>query len=156
MVDWDALAWCEHDAAVEPLVWGRSTYTIIRLDPAVTRAAAAAGTRRVEGRVDDVEVNAGINRSDQLSDAFLYCGPALLRRLGVRVGDGVHLRLRPADPDVVPVADDVRRALEEAGAWEAFGSRRPAERRRLLQPVEDAARAETRERRVQALLRSLG
>jgi len=53
------------------------------------------------------------------------------------------------------IADDVKQALVEAGMWEAFDSRRSPERRRLLQPIEDAARPATRERRIQALLSSL-
>lgn len=155
MDSWDELELVEAVAAVEPLVWGRSTYRVIRLPGELVDAAAAAHTRRVSGWVDQVEVNLGVNRADVLPDAFAYCGDALLRRLGVRVGDAVQLRLRPADPDAVLVADDVRAALGDAGAWDAFTARRPAEQRRLLQPVEDAAREETRQRRVQALVRAL-
>ena len=155
MQSWDELDLVEAVAAVEPLVWWRSTYRIIRWPGELVDAAAELRTRRVAGCIDEVEVNLGVNRADVLPDAFAYCGDALLRRLGARVGDAVQLRLGPADPDVVLVADDVRAALEVAGAWERFAERRPAERRRLLQPVEDAAREQTRERRLQALVRSL-
>lgn len=156
MVDWDSLEWVEFDAPVEPLVWGRSTYTIIRADELLADAARAAGTRRAGGWIDEVEVNVGLNRADVLDDAYLYCGPALQRRLGVRVGDAVRLRLRPVDPDLVPLPPDVAAALDERGVLDAFLARRPAERRRLLMPVEDAAREETRRRRVEALVRQLG
>ena len=155
MTGWSELDWWEHDAAVEPLPWGRNTYTIIRLDAAIVEAAASAGTRRIAGWVDEVEVNVGINRTDVIPDAFLYCGPTLLRRLNVCVGDAVHLRVRPADPDLVVVAEDIKQALDDVGAWETFNSRRPAERRRLLQTIEDAARPAIRDKRIHALLRSL-
>lgn len=145
-------AWVSFDAMVEPLVWGESTYTIIRLDDALAGAAAGQRTRRVEGRVEDVEVNVGLNRADVLEDAFMYVGGSLRRRLGVRPGDVVRCRLRPADPDLVPLPDDVREALAGAGRLASFERRRPAERRRLLQPVEDAARPETRARRIAALV----
>lgn len=155
MASWGELDWWEGHAAVEPLAWGRNNYTVIRLDPVVVVAAATAGTRRLGGWIDEVHVNLGINRTDVMADAFLYCGPALLRRLDVRVGDGVHLRVRPVDPDLVVVSGDIEEALSDAGAWDAFNARRPAERRRLLQPIEDAARPATRVSRIHALLRAL-
>ena len=147
--------WVEFDALVELIPWGRSVYTIVRLDRALEEAARAAGTRRVEGTIDDVPVNVGVNRADVLPDAFMYAGKGLLRRLGARPGDLVDCRLRPADPDDVPLADDVHRALADAGRLEAFERRSPAQRRRLLQPIEDAVKVETRQQRTAAMVRAL-
>ena len=147
--------WVEFDALVEVIPWGRSVYTIVRLDRALEEAARAAGTRRVEGTIDDVPVNVGVNRADVLPDAFMYAGKGLLRRLGARPGDLVDCRLRPADPDDVPLADDVHRALADAGRLEAFERRSPAQRRRLLQPIEDAVKVETRQQRTAAMVRAL-
>lgn len=83
----------------------------------------------------------------------------MLRRLGARTGDVVRCRLRPADPDEVPVPDDVHRALADAdadaGRLTTFEGRTPAERRRLLVPVQDAVRPETRRQRIAHLVRSL-
>jgi uncharacterized protein YdeI (YjbR/CyaY-like superfamily) len=70
-------------------------------------------------------------------------------------GDTVARRLAPADPDHVPLAEDVRAALESAGRLAAFERRRPAQRRRDLQPVDDAVREATRRARIEALVRSL-
>ena len=134
---------------------GAHTYTIIRLTPGLENAARTFGTRRVEGAIDEVPVNVGVNRADVLPDAFMYAGKALLRRLGARPGDLVHCRLRPADPDDVPLAEDVDRALADAGRLDAFERRTPAQRRRLLQPIEDAVKPGTRQQRIAALLRSL-
>jgi hypothetical protein len=147
--------WVEFDALVEVLPWGRNIYTIIRLEKALETVAKAAGTRRVEGTIDDVPVNVGVNRADVLPDSFMYAGKGLQRRLGTRPGDVVCCRLRPADPDDVPLAVDVHRALADADRLDAFQRKRPADRRRLLQPIEDAARPETRQQRIGALLRSL-
>lgn len=147
--------WVEFDALVEVLPWGRSDYVIIRLAPALEEAAKAAGTRRVEGTIDDVPVNVGVNRADVLPDAFMYTGKGLQRRLAVRPGAVVSCRLRPADPDDVQLPDDVHRALAAADQLHAFQRRRPTDRRRLLQPIEDAARPQTRQQRITALLRSL-
>ena len=147
--------WVEFDALVEVLAWGRSIYTIVRLDPALVHAATVAQTRRVEGTIDETWVNVGVNRSDVIPDAFMYAGKALQRRLRVRQGDVVSCRLRPADPEDVPIAEDVHHALAQGGRLDAFQRKAPAERRRLLQPIEEAAKPETRQRRIAALLRLL-
>ncbi|HYO18576.1 MAG TPA: YdeI/OmpD-associated family protein [Dermatophilaceae bacterium] len=151
----EATPWVEFDAVIEVLPWGRNAYTIIRLEKALELAARAAGTRRVEGTIDDLPVNVGVNRADVLPDAFMYAGKGMLRRLGARPGDVVSCRLRPADPDEVPLADDVHGALADAGRLAAFQRKNPPDRRRLLQPIEDAAKPETRQQRIAALLRSL-
>jgi hypothetical protein len=147
--------WVELDALLEAMPWGRSIYTILRVNRSLEEAARAAGTRRVEGTIDDVPVNVAVNRADVLPDAFIYAGKPLRRRLGARPGDLVHCRLRPADPDDVLLAEDVNRALADSGRLAAFERRRPGERRRLLQPIETAVTSETRRRRIAALLGSL-
>jgi hypothetical protein len=147
--------WVEFDALVEVLAWGRNVYTVIRVEQALETAAKTAGTRRVEGTIDDVPVNVGLNRADVLPDAFMYAGKGLQRRLRAEPGDLVTCRLRPADPDEVPLADDVHRALADAGRLEAFHRRKAADRRRLLHPIEEAVRPDTRRQRIAALLRSL-
>lgn len=147
--------WIEFDAPIELMPWARNVYTIIRFNELLEDAAKAAKTRRVEGTIEELPVNVGLNRADILPHAFMYAGEGLQRRLGARPGDVVHCRLRPADPDDVPLADDLQRALTEAGRLAAFERQTPAERRRLLQPIEVAATPETRQRRTAALLRSL-
>lgn len=148
--------WVEFDALVEALPWGRrNVYTVLRLEQALAAAAKSFETRRVEGLIDGVQVNVGVNRADVIPDAFMYVGKALQRRIGAGPGDLVHCRLRPADPDDVPLPDDVHAALADAGRLDAFRRRSPAQQRRLLQPVEDAVRPATRQQRTADLVRSL-
>lgn len=144
--------WIEFDAPLEPMPWGEVTYTVIRVPRDLEEAGRTAGSRRVEGTLDDVEVNLAINRADVLDDPFLWAGKALQRELGLRPGDAVRARLRAADPDAVPLPDDVAVALERAGALAAFEALRPAERRRRLAAVASAARPETRARRIAELV----
>lgn len=147
--------WVTFDAPLEVLQWGRSAYPVVRVPAQLDAACRAERTRRVEGRVEDVEVNLGLNRADVVDDAFLYAGPWLQRRLGEGPGAVVRCRLRPVDPDVVPVPDDVRAALQEAGRLAAFEARRPAERRQLLHAVETAVQEATRRRRIARLVDDL-
>lgn len=76
----------------------------------------------------------------------------LLRRLDARQGDVVHCRLRARDPDDIPLAADIHQALTDAGRLDAFQRRAPAQRQRLLQPIEDAVKPHTRRQRIDALL----
>jgi hypothetical protein len=147
--------WIAFDGPLELMPWGRNTYTVLYLDDLLQDAVVAAATRRVEGRLDAVQVNLGVNKADVAPRPFLYVGAALQRKLAARAGDMVACRLRPADPDHVPVPADVQASLDAAGRTAAFTRRRPAERRQLLQPVEDAAQEPTRQRRIEALIRAL-
>lgn len=147
--------WIIFNGPLELLPWGRNTYTVLYLDDLLEDAVVAAATRRVEGYLEAVPVNLGVNRADVALRPFMYVGAALQRRIDARAGDVVACRLRPADPDHVPVPADVQAALDAAGRDASFTRCRPAERRRLLQPIEDAAHASTRRRRIEALVRAL-
>ena len=139
-------------AVVEPMAWGRSTYTVLRVPDSLVDAARAAGTRRVAGTVDEVEVNLALTRNDVIDDHYLYAGASLLRRLGVRPGDVVDCVLAPVDPDEVAVPGEVVAALEGAGLSDRWEALAPPTRRRLLQPVQSARRESTRADRVAVLL----
>lgn len=145
----------DFDAVLEVLPWGRNVYTVIYLPDDLVAEAARASTRRVEGTIDDMPVNVGLNRADVTPETFVYVGSGLQQRLGVRPGDVVRCVLAPADPDHVPVPEDVIAALETAGRRDVFERAPASQRRRLLAPVEGAARPATRERRIAALVASL-
>lgn len=142
-------------APLEILPWGRNVYTVVMLPRELSKAAAERGTRRVEGTMNGVPVNLGVNRADVTASAFVYAGKGLQRRLGVSSGAVVDCRLRPADPDEVPVPDDVADALADAGRTAAFDRLRPARRRQLLAAVEAAVSQRARSSRVDELVRSL-
>lgn len=145
----------EFDAFVEPMVWGSATYTVVRVPAALDAAARAAGTRRVEGELDGVPVNLALTRAPVIDDVFVWAGASLLRRLRLEPGDPVHGRLAPVDPDHVPIPSDLAATLsgDALRRWEEL---KPADRRRRLVPLDAAATATTRQRRLAALLDSLG
>ncbi|NJS40298.1 MAG: hypothetical protein HC783_16275 [Rhodobacteraceae bacterium] len=79
---------------VEPLVWGKSTYTILRLPPEVAEALYPA--RRVEGEVNDHPVNLALTRAPVVEGVFLWAGQSLLDRVGLPPVKPSRWRLRPA------------------------------------------------------------
>ncbi|MFE7846673.1 YdeI/OmpD-associated family protein [Microbacterium sp. NPDC057407] len=146
----------EIDGFVEPMLWGTSTYAIIRMPTALVAAAQAAGTRRVGGTLDEVEVNLALTRAPVIDDTFVWSGASLLRRMRLEPGDPVRGWLAPVDPDFVLVPSDVAAAFDAAGARDAWEGLPPAKRRQRLVPVESAATAATRARRIDALVSALG
>jgi hypothetical protein len=143
------------DAVVEPLAWGRSQYSIVRLPAALVTAAAALDTRRVAGRIENIEVNLAITRAPVVDEAFVWAGKSLLRRLNVAVGDPVRAQLHPIDEDEVLVPADVIEALQPNNNWAQWNLLTPAARRKMLYRVESAASPKTRARRVEELIRTL-
>lgn len=140
---------------IEPMVSGRSRYTVLRVPDGLVEAADAVGTRRVAGELDAVAVNLALTKAPVIADTFVWAGSSLLRRLRLEPGDPVSGWLAPVDPDEVPVAPDLAEALESAGLRKRWDSLPPSTRRRQLVPVDAAATAATRARRLQTLVNGL-
>lgn len=141
------------EAAIEPVDWGRATYTILRLPPDV--AAALAGARRVEGEIAEHPVNLALSRAPVVQGVFLWAGQSLLDRIGLAPGKVVEVRLRPAANDRVDVPEDVAAALRACGATAAWEALTPGRRRGMLYQVDTAKTAPTRARRIAALVAAL-
>ncbi|TAG29579.1 MAG: DUF1905 domain-containing protein [Rhodobacterales bacterium] len=140
-------------ARVEPLVWGKSTYTILRLPPDV--AAALHPARRVEGEVNDHPVNLALTRAPVVEGVFLWAGQSLLDRVGITPGEPVEVRLRPAPDDRVDTPDDIAAALRAGGASAAWDALTPGKRRGLIYQISTAKTDATRSKRIAALIRTL-
>jgi hypothetical protein len=140
---------------VEPMLWGGSNYTVIRVPEDVVAACASVGTRRVTGELEDVEVNLALTRAPVFSGTFVWAGASLLRRMRLEAGDPVSGHLAPVDPDHVPVPRDLADALAAAGLRDAWDALPASARRRRLVPVEAAATVTTRERRITSLIGDL-
>ncbi|WP_050529624.1 YdeI/OmpD-associated family protein [Pseudaestuariivita atlantica] len=140
-------------ARIVPMEWGDSTYTVLPLPDDVRAALGPA--KRVEGEINEHPVNLAVTRAPVLDMPFLWTGKSLLDEIGIAPGDEVEVRLRPADPDAVDVPRDVTLALRSAGVTDAWDALTPGKRRGLLHTVKTAKRAETRARRIHALIAQL-
>jgi hypothetical protein len=145
--------WVTFEGRVEPLTWGRSTYTILRLPDDVS--AALGKTRRVEGEIADHPVNLALSRAPGVDGPFLWAGQSLLDRIGIRPGALVELRLRPAPDDRVDLDPDIEAALQAGGVLAAWEALTPGKRRGLLYQIATARTDPTRAKRLRALVESL-
>jgi hypothetical protein len=151
--EWPALGPAHPVAGfVEPMDWGTSRYTVIRVPEALVAAAQELGTRRVGGELEGTPVNLALTRAPVFSGTFVWAGASLLRRMRLEAGDPVTGHLAPVDPDHVPVPPDLADALAVAGVSDAWEALSPASRRRELVPIDAAVSAATRGRRIQTLL----
>jgi hypothetical protein len=147
--------WLAFEGRIEPLVWGTTTYTILRLPGDVAEDLLRSGARRVEGEFNDHPVNLALVRTPAVDGVFLWTGKALMDRIGVGPGELMDIRLRPADDKTVDTPDDISLALTGAGLTDAWDALSPGKRRGLLYKVETARTLPTRQKRITALLSDL-
>jgi hypothetical protein len=75
---------------------------------------------------------------------------------GVRGGDEVEVTLAlDLEPRTVEIPNDLKSALVEAGALEAFENSAPSMRKEYVRQVEEAKAQETRERRISKIVEKL-
>mmetsp|Transcript_28506 Transcript_28506/g.53516 ORF Transcript_28506/g.53516 Transcript_28506/m.53516 type:complete len:151 (-) Transcript_28506:3252-3704(-) len=146
--------WITFDGVIEPMEWGKNTYTVLRL-PAAVIDALPEGTKRIEGEFGDFPVNLALTKAPVLDDVFIYAGKTLLRASGLRPGVVFEVRVRPVDPDLVEVPDDVATALRAAGLSAAWAALTPGQQRGRLHLVNTAKRADTRAKRIATLIAEL-
>ncbi|MEJ8562768.1 DUF1905 domain-containing protein [Yoonia sp. GPGPB17] len=60
------------EAQVEPLEWGKSVYTILRLPDDVAEVLASQGAKRVEGEINDHPVNLALTKASVIEGVFLW------------------------------------------------------------------------------------
>jgi Bacteriocin-protection, YdeI or OmpD-Associated/Domain of unknown function (DUF1905) len=145
--------WVTFEGRVQPLAWGRSTYTILPLPDAVV--TALGNSRRVEGEIAEHPVNLALARAPVVEGVFLWAGQSLLDRIGITPGEPVEVRLRPAPDDRVDLDSDIEAALRAAGVMERWNSLTPGKRRGLLYQIATAKTEKTRHARIAKLLGSL-
>ena len=143
------------EAMIEPLDWGKATYTILRVPADVAAALKAEGARRVEGEINDYPVNFGLSTSPEVEGVFLWAGKTTMEAAGIAPFEPLEVRLRKADPDIVETPEDVLAALRAAGKSAVWLALTAGKRRGLLYQVAIAKRAATREKRIEKLIAEL-
>jgi Bacteriocin-protection, YdeI or OmpD-Associated len=141
------------EARIEPMVWGKSTYTILRIPPDMLDALGRA--KRVEGEIAEHPVNLAPTRAPVIEGPFLWAGQSLLDRIGITPGEVVEVRLRPAPDDRVDLPDDVALALRAADVLSAWQNLTPGKRRGLLYKIDTAKTDATRQKRIGLLIAEL-
>ena len=143
------------EGRITPMVWGDKTYTVLPLPPEIEAALKAQGAKRVEGEIAEHPVNLALSTAPVAEGTFLWAGKTLLDRIGIAPGNPVEVRLRPAPDDDVATPEDVQaslRAQDLSAAWAALS---PGKRRGHLYQIETAKRAETRAKRIAALMETM-
>lgn len=76
---------------------------------------------------------------------------------GIEAGDPIEVTLElDAESRTVELPDDLRAALEEVGAMDAFERAAPSRKKEFVRQVEEAKTAETRDRRIAKVVSGLG
>lgn len=145
--------WVAFEGRVEPLTWGRATYTILRLPSETLNGLGKC--RRVEGEIAEHPVNLALSRAPVVEGVFLWTGQSLLDRIGIQPGEPVEVRLRPALDDRVDLDPDIEAALRAGGVVDHWESLTPGKRRGLLYQIATAKTEPTRGKRIQRLVEDL-
>lgn len=149
--------WLVFEGVIEPVLWGETTYTVLRLPEDVAAALEGAGAKRVEGEFAEHPVNLALTRAAPVGDfAFLWTGRSLLEATGLEPGARFEVRLRPAPDDAVETPDDVTLALREADVTAEWEALTPGKRRGLLYKIATAKTQGTRDKRIASLVADLG
>lgn len=124
-------------------------YCAVPVPAEVTKALGTKGPVLVLARVNESEpfqvslfpVGAGRH--------FIRIKAKVRRETNTRTGDRVRVRITVLDRSAVPVPEVLLSALSDAGMADAFAALPPGQRSFLCRRIGDAARPETREKRVQ-------
>ena len=142
-------------AAVEPLVWGRAAFALLRLLPEGARVMQAAGTKRVEGKIAEHPGNLTLLRAPEVDGVFLWAGKSLLDRLGAKPGERPEVRRRAAPPGAVDTPEGVEAALRRAGKTDAWQRLTPGKKRGALYQIDTARTGATRIKRIATMIEGL-
>ena len=142
-------------ARIEPLVWGKSTYTILPLPHEVSDALIAAGAKRVEGEIGDFPINLALTKAPVIDRVFVYTGKTFLRESGITPGEEVDVRMRPASAQEVETPEDLILALRQSERTAAWAALTPGRQRGLIHTITTAKRAETRVKRIAKVIAAI-
>lgn len=135
---------------------GNMLVQTVLVPPAVTRAVGGQPNQRVLATVNGHVLRRGLlPRAD--GSRYLLLGKMVCQKLGLRVGDALHVTLAPDPyPNQVDLPDELAEGLE---AWpeaaSAFDRLTPGRQRGIAYRIDSAKRAETRLQRAMHELEEL-
>ncbi|MEM6577850.1 MAG: YdeI/OmpD-associated family protein [Pseudomonadota bacterium] len=144
--------WLSFVGRIQPMEWGKSTYTVLRIPDEIVASLKDLGAKRVEVELNDHPFNMALTKSPALSGTYVYAGKTVLRAAGISPGEEIDVRLRKVDPDLVEVPNDVMLAIRDADLSEAWSALTPGKQRGLLHAINSAKRAVTRTKRIIELI----
>ncbi len=124
-------------------------YCAVAVPAEITEALGTKGPVLVMARLNDSEpfqvslfpVGGGRH--------YIRIKARIRKQTSTRTGDRVRLRITVLDRSRVEIPDDLRAALAAEGAQAAFDALPPGKRNFIVRRIDEAAKAETRARRVQ-------
>lgn len=148
-------AWLSFIGRIEPMEWGKSTYTVLPVPGEIAQALKVLEAKRVDVELNDHSFNMALTKSPAILGTFVYTGKTVLHAAGIAPGEEVDVRLRKADPDLVELPNDVMLAIRDADLSSAWSALTPGMRRGHLHTINTAKRAETHVKRITQLVAAL-
>lgn len=124
-------------------------YCAVRVPAEITEALGTNGPVLVLARVNDAEPFQVSLFPVGGGQHCIRIKAKVRRETNTKTGDRIHLQITVLDRAEVVLPDDLVRALRAEGAEDAFHSLPPGKRNFIVRRIDEAARPETRERRIQ-------
>jgi len=136
------------DAVLEDWAEGMD-YCAIPVPAEITAALGTTGPVLVMARVNDSEPFQVSLFPVGGGQHYIRIKAKVRKETHTKTGDSIRLRLTVLDRDSVEIPDDLLRALRAEGVAQAFQSLPPGKQNFIIRRIDEAAKPETRVRRIQ-------
>jgi hypothetical protein len=124
-------------------------YCAVRVPAEITEALGTKGPVLVLARVNDSEPFQVSLFPVGGGQHWIRIKAKVRRETNTRTGDRIRIRITVLDRSDVEIPDDLVKALRAEGVEQAFKSLPPGKQNFIIRRIDEAARPETRERRIQ-------
>ena len=124
-------------------------YCAIRVPAEVTDALGTKKAVRVLARVNESEPFQVSLFPVGGGQHYIRIKAKVRQETGTKTGDRIHMRITVIDLAETEIPDDLTHALRAEGVEEVFHSLPPGERNFIIRRIDEAAKPETRDRRIQ-------
>jgi hypothetical protein len=124
-------------------------YCAVRVPAEITEALGTKGPVLVLARVNDSEPFQVSLFPVGGGQHWIRIKAKVRRETNTRTGDRIRIRITVLDRSDVEIPDDLVKALRAEGVEQAFKSLPPGKQNFIIRRIDEAAKPETRERRIQ-------